>query len=91
MYNGHKRAHLVKMARDNAAKWDHADAIRTGQRSSHHDAFMMDASGVIPAMRRACRRAGRVYQLYDDPAYPLSPWMGAPFASLGLIIGEEAK
>ena len=59
----------------------------------NHDAFMMERSGVIPAMRRACRRAGRTYQLYGDPAYPLSRWIGAPFdvAQLGLLTAEEAR
>ena len=45
---------------------------------------MLDESRVVPFMRRT-------YQLYGDPAYPLSPWLGAPFPSDGLITGEEAR
>lgn len=42
-------------------------------------------------MRRACRRVGRTYQLYGDPAYPISPWLSAPFGSYLLQTGAEAR
>ena len=92
LYNGHKHAHLVKwqgvMLPNGIMPMPFGPV-----NGRHHDAFMMEMSGVIPAMRRACRRAGRNYQLYGDPAYPLSQWMGAPFdvSQLGLLTAEEAR
>ena len=90
LYNGHKRAHLVKwqgIMLPNGIMPMPFGPIN----GRHHDAFMLDRSRVVPVMRRACRRAGRTYQLYGDPAYPLSPWLGAPFPSDGLISGQEAR
>ena len=89
LFNGHKRAHLVKwqgVMLPNGIMPMPFGPIN----GRHHDAFMLDRSGVISVMRRACRRAGRTYQLYGDPAYPLSPWLSAPFDASGFITGEEA-
>ena len=91
LYNGHKRAHLVKwqgIMLPNGIMPMPFGPIN----GRHHDAFMLEMSGVIPAMRRACRRAGRTHQLYGDPAYPLSQWLGAPFdVPGGLLTAEEAR
>lgn len=90
LYNGHKRAHLVKwqgIMFPNGIMPMPFGPIN-GRRN---DAFMLHQSGVIPALRRACRRAGRTYQLYGDPAYPLSPWLSAPFQDPGLLTAAEAR
>ena len=83
LYNGHKRAHCVKW--QGAMLPNGIMPMSFGPiNGRHHDAFMLDESRVVPFMRRT-------YQLYGDPAYPLSPWLGAPFPSDGLITGEEAR
>ena len=56
LYNGHKRAHLVKwqgIMLPNGIMPMPFGPIN----GRHHDAWMMEDSGVVPAMRRACRRA----------------------------------
>ena len=42
-------------------------------------------------MRVPCRYARRTYQLFGDPAYPLSPWLSAPFPVVANMTGAEAR
>jgi len=88
LYNGHKRKHCVKwqgLMLPNGIMPLPFGPIH----GSHHDSYMMDRSRVVPIMRRCCRLLGRVFQLYGDPAYPQSQWIGGPFRHDGLD-AEEA-
>ena len=89
LYNGHKRRHAVK--------WQGLQ-LPNGimpmpfgpLNGRHHDSFMLNKSGVVRIMRRICRRLGRTYQLYGDPAYPQSGWIGGPFRHQRLTADEAA-
>ena len=90
LYNGHKRAHCVKwqgiMLPNGIMPMPFGPV-----HGRNHDALMLEYSGVIPAMRRISAGLGCDYQLYGDPAYPLSPYLGAPFPSTILLNGAEAQ
>ena len=63
MYNGHKRKHCVKwqgVMLPNGIMPMPFGPIN----GRNHDAYMLDKSSVLRAMRRACRRVGR-YELVD--------------------------
>ena len=78
LYNGHKRKHCVKwqgLMLPNGIMPMPFGPVH----GSHHDSYIMDQSRVVPVMRRCCRRMGARYQLYGDPAYPQSQWVGGPF------------
>ena len=78
MFNGHKRKHCVKwqgVMLPNGIMPMPFGPIN----GSNTDAFMLERSGLVRAMRRACKKVGAIYQLYGDPAYPQSHWIGGPF------------
>ena len=89
LYNGHKKCHCVKwqgLTLPNGIMPLPFGPIN----GRNNDAFMLDKSNLIRIMRRICRRLGRVYCLYGDPAYPLSRWLMAPFKHR-MLNGAEAN
>ena len=87
LYNGHKRKHCVKwqgLMLPNGIMPMPFGPIH-GRR---HDSYMLDQSRLVRVMRRCCRLAGKTYQLYGDPAYPQSPWIGGPFRHADLDHAE---
>ena len=87
LYNGHKRKHCVKwqgIMLPNGIMPMPFGPIH----GRHHDSYMLDCSQVVRIMRRCCRRLGTTYQLYGDPAYPQSPWIGGPFRHTHLNAAE---
>ena len=90
LFNGHKRAHCLKwqgiMLPNGIMPMPFGPV-----NGRHNDAFMLERSEVIPAMRRACRRARKTYQLYGDPAYPQSAWLSSPFPTHVLPTAAEAR
>jgi hypothetical protein len=88
LYNGHKRKHCVKwqgLMLPNGIMPMPFGPIH----GRNHDSFMLDKSEVVRIMRRICRRVGRTYQLYGDPAYPQSQWIGGPFQHMNLDDAES--
>ena len=75
------------MARPSTAERNFADAFWACR---NHDAFMLDKSKVPRVMRRISRKLGKNYQLFGDPAYPQSLWIGGPFRHR-MLNREEAE
>ena len=88
LFNGHKRRHCVKwqglMLPNGIMPMPFGPC-----NGKNHDALMLDRSGVVRIMRRICRSLGRTFQLYGDPAYPQSPWIGGPFRHTRLNADQE--
>ena len=78
LYNGHKRCHVVKwqgiMLPNGIMPMPFGPC-----HGRNHDAHMLHLSKLPRIMRRICRRLGLVYQIYGDPAYPQSQYIGGPF------------
>lgn len=89
LFNGHKRRHCVKwqglMLPNGIMPMPFGPC-----NGRNHDAHMLDQSGVVRVMRRICRRLGKAYQLYGDPAYPQSQWIGTPFPTHSRLTPAEA-
>ena len=88
LYNGHKRKHCVKwqglMLPNGIMPMPYGPV-----HGRHHDSYMLDQSRLVRVMRRCCRHVGKTYQLYGDPAYPQSPWIGGPFRHAHLDFAES--
>ena len=69
LYNGHKRAHLVKwqglMLPNGIMPYPFGPI-----NGSRHDSYLLERSHLVPILSRICRRLGYAYCAFGDPAYP---------------------
>ena len=78
LYNGHKRAHLVKgqglMLPNGIMPYPFGPI-----NGSRHDSYLLERSHLVPILSRICRRLGYAYCAFGDPAYPHGTYIQGPY------------
>lgn len=80
LHSGHKRCHGVKIQGivlpNGIQPWPYGPI-----HGSRHDCYVLRESGLLPLMQDLCNAAARTFLLFNDSAYPMSPYLRPMYRS----------
>ena len=89
-YSGYKRAHGLKFQSVMLPNGIIGDLYGPVE-GCRHDAAMLRESALLQRLQQHCHRPdGTPYQLFGDPAYPISPYLLCPFGGAVKTKDQEA-
>jgi hypothetical protein len=88
LFSGHKRTHGLKF--QSVVTPDGIIIHMSGPWAGrHHDAHMLEKSGLAALLERHCSDDGGPYLIYSDPAYPVRAHIRGPHRGTQLTVEQE--